>query len=326
VGFYKLQLGALKAVFFGPLLVAGLLGLACASGSAARGVPDASEDQALTGSSPPAQNDTQAASAASIEVVSQTGAPAPAAVSRRSKLVILDPGHGGDEVGAAANGVVEKDANLDMAFRVEKLLQDQGFEVLLTRREDKRAAPRIAGYTAARSDIQARIDMANAAGADVFVSLHGNGSTDPGQRGVEVWYDSSRPFADENRRLADLLRNHVIGALRSWGYPAQDRGLLDGACFRFRNGRCFSLFVLGGPRLTGRTEIQDRGGNPEALGFNGAQTIYSSAPQMPGALVELLILTNAADAAILRTPSARDAMARGISDAVVEFLGGSAAQ
>src|SRR5439155_8323983 len=143
---------------------------------------------------------------------------------------------------------------------------------------------------------------------------------------VEVWYDGSRPFADQNRRLADLLRQHVIGALRTYGYPAQDRGLLDGACFRMRNGRCFSLFVLGGPRATSRVEVADRGGDPETLGFKGTETIYSQAPQMPGALVELLIITNQSDAAILRTPSARDAMARGISDAIVQFLSGQTSQ
>jgi N-acetylmuramoyl-L-alanine amidase len=238
------------------------------------------------------------------------------------KVVVLDPGHGGDEVGAAANGVVEESSNLDMALRVERLLLAQDLDVVLTRRTDSRTAPQVAGYTAARSDIQARIDLANAAGADVFVSLHSNGSTDLTQKGVEVWYDSKRPFAGQNHRLAALLDQHVVSAFQSYGYAAQDRGLFDGSCFRFRNGRCFTLFVLGGPRETTRKEVQDRGGDPEALGFNGADVIFSAAPKMPGALVELLIITNAADAAILRTDGARDAAAAGISDAIIEFLSG----
>jgi N-acetylmuramoyl-L-alanine amidase len=305
----------MKALFALPLLVVAAALLGCSSGGSAATITE-----------PAAAHQETALQPAVDVAVQPTEGSASIAAKKTGKVVVLDPGHGGDEVGSAANGVVEKASNLDMAFRVEKLLTDQGFEVLLTRREDRRTAQQIAGYTAARSDIQARIDMANAAGADVFVSLHSNGSTDMSQRGVEVWYDASRPFADRNHQLADLLRQHVIGALRTYGYAAQDRGLLDGACFRFRNGRCFSLFVLGGPRATSRQEIEGRGGAPEALGFKGTDLIYSQAPQMPGALVELLIITNQADAAILRTPGARDAMAGGISDAVVEFLSGQASQ
>ncbi|MPZ47996.1 MAG: hypothetical protein GEU75_01550 [Dehalococcoidia bacterium] len=243
---------------------------------------------------------------------------------RERKLVVLDPGHGGDEVGSAANGVVEKASNLEMALRVEQLLLEQGADVLLTRRTDVRAAEQIPGYTAARSDIQARIDLANKEAADVFVSIHSNGSTDAGQRGIEVWYDSSRTFATENLRLAFLLKERVLGELRQYGYAAQDRGLFDGQCFRQRGERCFSLFVLGGARETRREEIERRGGDADALGFQGDAPIFSRPAVMPGALVELLIITNAADAAVLRDEPGRQAMARGVAAAVIEFLAAKA--
>jgi N-acetylmuramoyl-L-alanine amidase len=233
---------------------------------------------------------------------------------------VLDPGHGGEEIGSAHNGVVEKDSNLDMALRVEKLLIERGYDVLLTRRSDTRAAAQAPGFTATRSDIQARIDMANAADADVFVSIHSNGSTDPGQRGVEVWYDSSRSFGLENLRLASLLKRHVLSELVTFGYAAHDRGLFDGRCFRQRGERCFSLFVLGGPRETSRAEIERRGGDPDALGVTEGAPIHSRPAVMPGALVELLIITNPADAAVLRDEGARHALARGLADALVEFL------
>ncbi|HWC29655.1 MAG TPA: N-acetylmuramoyl-L-alanine amidase [Dehalococcoidia bacterium] len=244
----------------------------------------------------------------------------PARPQRERKLVVLDPGHGGDEVGSASNGVIEKQSNLDMALRVEQLLIDHGVDVLLTRRGDARAANQIAGYTAARSDIQARIDLANSAYADVFVSIHSNGSTDAGQRGVEVWYDSSRSFAGDNLQLAHLLKDRVLGELRHYGYAAQDRGIFDGQCFRQRGDRCVSLFVLGGARQTSREEIERRGGDPESLGFRGDAPVFSRPTEMPGALVELLIVTNAADAAVLRDERGRQAMARGVAAAVMEFL------
>ena len=265
-----------------------------------------------------------ASSEASRSNPSPEPSPAPVVVEQApvaKKVVILDPGHGGDEVGAARNGVVEKDSNLDMALRVEQILLAHGVDVALTRRSDSRAAPQVPGFTAARSDLQARLDLANAAGGDVFVSIHSNGSEDASQRGVEAWFDSNRPFAAEGRELARLLVANVLSELRSYGYVGVDHGLFDGKCFRERAGRCFTLFVIGGPRETAREEVIRRGGDPEALGFNGGAVTYSRPADMPAALVELLIITNPADAAILRLEGGRNAMARGVARAILEFLG-----
>jgi N-acetylmuramoyl-L-alanine amidase len=245
-------------------------------------------------------------------------------VTKERKVVVLDPGHGGDEVGSARNGVVEKDSNLEMALRVERLLLAQGFDVVLTRRTDARAAPQLPGLTATRSDLQARLDLANASRGDVFVSIHSNGSEDPGQRGVEAWFDSTRLYAAEGRQLAGLLVANVLAELRAFGYAAVDRGLYDGSCFRRRNDRCVTLFVIAGPRETSREEIIRRGGDPAALGFGDAPAIYSRPADMPAALVELLIITNAADAAVLRNEAGREAMARGVANAITTFLGASA--
>lgn len=257
-----------------------------------------------------------------VEAQVEVAPASPVPVSKERKVVVLDPGHGADEVGSAANSVVEKDSNLDMALRVEKILTGQGVDVVITRRADSRASAQIAGYTATRSDLQARLDLANEAGGDVLVSLHSNGSTDPGQRGVEAWYDSDRGrYSAEGKALARLLVDHVIGELSVYGYAAVDRGLFDGHCFRQRMGRCFTLFVIAGPRETSRGDVMRRGGDPEALGFNGAETIYSRPADMPAALLEMLVITNPGDAAVLRDPAGRDAIARGVSKAVLEFLG-----
>jgi N-acetylmuramoyl-L-alanine amidase len=252
---------------------------------------------------------------------------APAAIiaaeppAKTRKVVVLDPGHGGDEVGSANNGVVEKHSNLDFALRVEQLLLAGGVDVHLTRRTDRRAAATIPGFTPTRSDLQARLDGANAALGDVFVSIHSNGSTDPGQNGVEAWHDSSWVYAGEARRLAGLLVSHVLAELRRYGYSAQDRGRPDGRCFRQREGRCFTLFVIAGPRETSREEVMRRGGDPAMLGFGDAPSIYSRPAAMPAALVELLFTTYARDAAVLRDEAGRQAMARGVANAILVFLG-----
>ena len=245
----------------------------------------------------------------------------------RPKTVVLDPGHGGpDDVGAANYGVVEKHSNLEMALRVEALLKAQGLRVILTRRADSRsvlypADGPLSGFGASRADLQARVDLVNAEKADLFISIHSNGSTDGNQKGVEVWYDPNRPFGDKNLRRAQLLLAHVLAELRAYDYRAVDRGLKDDTCFRVRDGRCFPLFVLGPERETRREEVLRRGGNPEQLGFApGQEVITTRATQMPGALVELLIISNEADAAVLRDEGGRDAMASGIARAVMEFF------
>src|SRR5688572_6692966 len=213
----------------------------------------------------PVQQDTSP-SANAIEVPANAAiAPQPEALPKAAnarKVVVLDPGHGGDEVGSARNGVVEKQSNLEMAFRVEKLLTDAGYDVVLTRRDDTRVAFAPKGFTPTYWDLQARADIANAARGDVFVSIHSNGSDDTGQRGVETWYDSRRADGQQNLQLAKLMNAHVLSELRSYGYSATDRGLPDGSCFRQRNGRCFTLFILGGARETTRQTVIERGGDP----------------------------------------------------------------
>ena len=257
---------------------------------------------------------------ATLQPPSPTAAPAR---ESSAPLVFLDPGHAADEIGAAAYGVAEKDSNLDMAFRVGALLQQQGVRVLLARSADVRAnsGPPVSGFSATRLDLQARIDHANAEGADLFVSLHSNGSANTSERGVEVWYNASRPFAAENRALARTLLETVLTEMRAAGYPTTDRGAKDDACLRQFQGRCFPLFVLGPGRVTTRDEVIRRGGSPEALGFAPGQDSISSRPsQMPGALVELLFVSSPDDAAMLRDPRARDAMARGVANGILRHL------
>jgi len=239
----------------------------------------------------------------------------------------MDPGHAVDESGAVAYGVVEKDSNLDMAKRVADVLRARGVEVILTRTADVRAAApgapptQVTGYSGTRLDLQARIDIANAAHADALVSLHSNGAPDAETRGYEVYYSGQRPFSAESRTLAGLLLEGVSAEMRSAGYPAMARGIFDDACLKAFQGRCFPLFILGPPRVTGRDEVYRRGGTPEALGFApGQESISSRASQMPGALVELLFISSPADGALLREEGARNAMARGVARGVLEFL------
>ncbi len=244
-------------------------------------------------------------------------------------LVVVDPGHGGDEIGAAANGIVEKDSNLDMGRRVERLLTQAGYRVLMTRSDAGRAvagldgAGQPQGFSAQRRDLQARVDLANTAGAALFVSLHSNGLNDPSADGVETYYNAARPFAAQSRLLAQTIQRNVVEEMTRSGYHVRDRGTLDDACLRAFQGVCFPLFVLGPPREMSLGEVLRRGGDPAALGFSAGQaSIVSRATQMPGALVELLFVTNAEDARLLTAADSREALARGVALGISRFLAG----
>ena len=100
----------------------------------------------------------------------------------------MDTGHGGADVGAVhsgANGtvdLVEKDVNLDVAKRLGALLAADGFQVVQGRADRLRAAagaPGGADRPAVRLDMQARVYLADAVQADLFIAIHHNGFGNP---------------------------------------------------------------------------------------------------------------------------------------------------
>jgi N-acetylmuramoyl-L-alanine amidase len=186
-----------------------------------------------------------------------------------------------------------------MAQRVERYLRPADVDVLLTRQDAGRApgAYTASGFSATRGDLQARVKAANAAGATAFVSLHSNGSPDPGQRGVEMYYESRREFADESLRLARHVLDGALGGLAAAGYPSRNRGVIDAACWRNNNGRCIGLFVL------------------------SPGSSSKEATAMPAILAELLFISNADDAALLRSSAVRDSMAQGVAAGILSYLG-----
>jgi N-acetylmuramoyl-L-alanine amidase len=124
--------------------------------------------------------------------------------------VVLDPGHGGEEPGAAnpAFGIVERDLNLDTANRTAALLRDRGLIVALTREDN------VTGMSTWQ-----RGRIANACNARVFVSVHHNSVSDPVPNHVLTLYAdaSDIPFAQamEDAMAASLATGNIYdGGLR----------------------------------------------------------------------------------------------------------------
>ena len=119
------------------------------------------------------------------------------------KTIMIDPGHGGKDVGAAANGLYEKDIVLRAAKIIGAKLEARGFRVLYTRTTD------------VFIPLEERTAMANVRKADLFLSIHCNAVEDPAANGLEVYslnlartQDAVRVAARENavsaKRISDL--------------------------------------------------------------------------------------------------------------------------
>lgn len=220
------------------------------------------------------------------------------------RVVAIDPGHGGPEVGAAQGRLAEKNVNLAIAQRLRALLEAESYQVVLTREADERAylLPEAAVENPRfflRADLQSRIDLANAARADIFVSVHNNGSSNTAEAGTEVWYAPDRPFGDKNWLLASEVLHGILGQLRAAGYDAPNRGLKNGSQFRVFGDRVFPLFVLGNARTEPRA---------------------TRATEMPGALGESLFLSNHEEAALLGQERIQEAIARGYLQGIRRYF------
>ena len=200
--------------------------------------------------------------------------------------------------------VVDKDVNLKIALRLRSLLQEEGYEVVMTREADRRVLALSetnlpAGYMLTRADLQARVDLANASKADVFISIHNNGSQDPNLSGTEVWYSKERPFSKKNMALARAVNDSLIAQIRMAGHRVEDRGIKDDSTFRVFRGRVYNIFVLG----------------PEK-----AETNHPRATQMPGVLGESLFVSNHEEAELLKREAMLDAIAGGYRNGIVNYF------
>jgi N-acetylmuramoyl-L-alanine amidase len=238
--------------------------------------------------------------AAAALILAPLDAPAQAE-DNRPPLVAIDPGHGGDDYGT--NGVVagrrllEKELTLQVAVQTAENLKAAGYRTLLLRTDDgpvnRPARDRTGdGKVDLADELQARVDRANEAGAALFVSVHFNGSTERSLRGPEVYYSAARPFAAENRKLADRVMAAITARLAQASRPVTPHGVLRDS-------------VLGGSLYV--------------LGPQGGRIARASA--MPGVLIEGMFLTNAEDAALLADPVTLRALARAYADGVAGYLG-----
>ena len=119
-------------------------------------------------------------------------------------LIVLDPGHGGNDPGAiGSKGAREKDVTLNVSYYVRQMLIDSGMAVLMARADDSEIL------------LQPRVDVANNNKADLFVSVHCNAMDGSSPRGVETYFRTP-----QSTNLAKIIHKNMIETL---GTP--DRGI-----------------------------------------------------------------------------------------------------
>ena len=111
------------------------------------------------------------------------------------KLVVIDPGHGGNDTGAVGNGLREKDINLQIAKALAEELEKMGVRAVLTRTRDNAMG------------LYARPDVAINKNADFFISIHCNSNKKKNSAtGVETYYHMNR---QDCRELAKLVQTRI---------------------------------------------------------------------------------------------------------------------
>lgn len=207
--------------------------------------------------------------------------------------------------------VTERDMVLAIALRTAQRLRAEGITVVMTRTD--RADPCLtpSDYTAngqalmaqgVLADLQCRIDKANTSGAKVMLSIHMNAYSDPSVGGTETYFDSSRPFAAQNQRFADLVQQDLLDALHGQGYITPDRGVTSDANLDAESmgtlPSSYNHLVLLGPAVPGKLRPS----------------------RMPAALCEVFFLTDPSEATAVTQPAVQDLIAGAFAQAIETFL------
>ncbi|MEA3188205.1 MAG: N-acetylmuramoyl-L-alanine amidase [Chthoniobacter sp.] len=151
----------------------------------------------------------------------------------RFSTVVIDPGHGGHDLGGIPQNIIpEKGATLDVARRLSTALQATGFCTVLTREDDTFVS------------LPARVAAANAHPEGIFVSIHFNSGLRPGARGIETFYSSASGAA-----LASRIQRHLLCTT-----TGDNRGIKRAGFFVLRKSKIRSVLAECG-FLTNREDV-----------------------------------------------------------------------
>jgi N-acetylmuramoyl-L-alanine amidase len=215
------------------------------------------------------------------------------------RTVVIDPGHGGEELGTqGTKGTLEKEITLSVARRLRTLIESRlGLKVFLTREDDRTMS------------LDDRSAFANNHRADVFLSIHANSAVRPALKGAEVYYLTVERADEEARKKAG--ENATTLPALGGGNRAIDLILWETAQARYlEQSATLAGFIEQG--LRSKVEM-----SPRAVQQAPFRVLVGA--NMPAALVEIGYLSNAEQESQLATAGYQDQVALALLDALVKF-------
>jgi len=229
----------------------------------------------------------------------------------RIDVIVIDPGHGGEDYGAIGpRGTREKDVALDIAKELAKLIRkDKQFKVIMTRDRDKTIT------------LQDRARIANDAAADLFISIHANANLKDHIRGWNVFFlapaknDSARAVA-QFENSAFLREQAQVRAAPDEVYTDNYRDpvlniLNEMIMTEFQEESHDFAFMLD-RELRTISDVPARG--VDQAGFYVLNSVYT-----PSVLIETGFITNPLEEKVLTSRSFRKQMVESIYDSIKRF-------
>lgn len=234
----------------------------------------------------------------------------------RHLIVFLDAGHGGLDPGAVGeteSGATVEEANetLPVELDTARLLEAKGFTVVVSRTgagtvsrpQPGDVSGNLFTVQGVHDDVAARDECADLAHANVLLGIYFDAGASSLDAGSVTGYDTDRPFAAQNLRLATLVQGDVLGAMNAQGWGIPDLGVVDDS-------------ELGGPPLDAADAAYDH-----LLLLGPADPGYFSTPsEMPGALIEPLFVTDSYEGSLAVSPTGQEVVAGGLAQAVEQYF------
>ncbi len=148
----------------------------------------------------------------------------------KGKVIVVDPGHGGSNPGAVANGTRESDNNLAVALKLQEKLTQAGARVIMSRSQDRTVAPEGSSLT---EELAARVALAESNHADLFISIHSNDNNNSAIQGATTFYNTA-----QSSQVAFDVQNGLVAAT-----GANDKGTSQANYYVIRNPSMPSILV-----------------------------------------------------------------------------------
>lgn len=218
------------------------------------------------------------------------------------KVILIDPGHGGKDVGCSGHKLFEKDVALQIALEFGQLMAERYPKITI----------RYTRTTDIFIPLHERVEMANQDDVDLFISVHCNALKDPSAHGIES-YVMGMETSQENMEIAKRENEVILMEDRSAFDPYSDEGHIMLAMMQQQT-------LEKSIRLADFTQQAFSGTPFRNRGVKQAGFVVLRKVVVPGILVEVGFITNALDAGRLKNEKERNKIAHSLVSGVGKYI------